>query len=491
MTRRDWLRTAGVGAAALLAGTARPQAARAKGPNVLFLAIDDLNDWIGVLGGHPQALTPNIDRLARRGVTFRRAFCQAPSCNPSRASVMTGIRPSTSGCYQNNDIWRDAMPNAVTVSKHFMLHGYQTLGGGKIFHGPQNEARSWEYYYNPPGFLAPEKTPVNGLESGHFDWSAVEAEDEETADTMLADWAGDYLRKERTKPFFLAVGFYRPHLPWYAPEKYFEKFPEAKTLLPTVLENDLDDTPRSARRSLADHDKVTSTGQWKKAVAAYLACIHYADANVGRVLKALDEGPHADNTIIVLWTDHGWHLGEKQQWRKFTLWEESLRVPIIFAGAGVESENRFCDRTVELLDIYPTLVDLAELPERPELEGRSLRLLLDDPEAQWDKPAISSNGPDKISVRTERWRYSRFPDGEELYDHDKDPREWENLAGRAELAETKRELAALLPAEVSRKKVKSWRDYSEEEKRIKKTPAGRFPKPDPDVDTGLEEGPKA
>ena len=491
MTRREWIRTAAAAGAATLLGTARPQAASAQGkPNVLFLAIDDLNDWIGVLGGHPQSLTPNIDRLARRGVTFRRAYCQAPACNPSRTSVMTGLRPTTSGVYQNGDIWRDAIPQAVTMPKHFMLHGYEVLGGGKIFHGPMNEARSWEYYYNPPGFLRPEGAPVNGLDSGHFDWSGLDAPDEETADTMLADWAADYLSEEHRRPFYLAVGLYRPHLPWYAPDKYFEQFPEAKTLLPKYLENDLEDTPKSARRSLRDHDNVTSSGQWKKAVAAYLACIHYADANVGRVLDALDNGPNADNTIIVLWTDHGWHLGEKDHWRKFTLWEESLRTPLIFAGRGVPIENRFCDRTVELVDIYPTLLDLAGVPERPELDGTSLRSLLEDPEAEWSKPATSSNGPDKTSVRTERWRYSRFPDGEELYDHDNDPQEWENLAGRPEHAATQKKLAAMLPKNVTRKKVKQWNSLTLEEKRLTQLPPGRHHKSDPDNDVGLEPGPR-
>lgn len=491
MTRRDWIRTAAGAGATAWTRTASPQAASAEGkPNILFLAIDDLNDWIGVLGGHPQALTPNIDRLARRGVAFRRCYCQAPACNPSRTSVLTGLRPTTSGVYQNADIWRDAVPQAVTLPKHFMLHGYEAIGGGKIFHGPMNEARSWDYYYNPPGFLRPEGAPVNGLNSGHFDWSGLDAPDEETADTMLADWAADYLSKDHRKPFFLAVGLYRPHLPWYAPEKYFEKFPEAATELPAYLKGDLEDTPESARRSLRDHERVTGSGQWKRAVAAYLACIHYADMNVGRVLRALDEGPHADNTIIVLWTDHGWHLGEKDHWRKFTLWEESTRTPLVFAGKNVESRAAVCDRTVELLDVYPTLVDLAGLPERPELDGVSLRPLLENPESEWTKPAVTSNGPDKTSVRTERWRYSKFPDGEELYDHDADPQEWTNLASDPKYAAVRRELSALLPTDIARKKVKQWTSLSDEEKRLTKLPPGRHHKSDPDNDVGLLPGPR-
>ncbi|MBI1357132.1 MAG: sulfatase-like hydrolase/transferase [Acidobacteria bacterium] len=484
LSRRQCLQALGLGA--LSAGFAAAQ--RSRRPNVLMIAIDDLNDWIGALGGHPQSLTPNIDRLAQRGVLFRAAYCQAPSCNPSRASLLTGIRPSTSGVYQNNDVWRDAMPLATTLPQHFQLHGYEVLGGGKIFHGPMNEAQSWDYYYNPPGFLHPGDEPVNGLDMGHFDWGPLQVDDDQTADTMLAHWASDYLGKKRNRPFFLACGFYRPHLPWYAPEKYFEKFPEAATLLPKYLANDLDDVPASAPHNQRDHDNVTSSGQWKKAVASYLACIHYADTNVGRVLDALDAGPHAQNTIIVLWTDHGWHLGEKNHWRKFTLWEESCRVPLIFAGPG-SRDNRTCDRPVELLDIYPTLIDLAGLPTRPELEGRTLRPLLEEPSAEWDKPALTSNGPDKTSVRTERWRYTKYPDGEELYDHWQDPQEWDNLASSPAYADVKAELAALLPRRTQTRKVLQYQDLPAEKKRLTELPPGRRHKPDPDSWTGLKPGP--
>jgi len=486
MTRREWMRTAGLGAAALATTHAGAQAQRK--PNVLVISVDDLNDWVGVLGGHPQSKTPNIDRLAKRGVAFRRAYCQAPACNPSRASVMTGIRPSTSGCYQNADVWRDAMPQAVTLPKHFMLHGYQVLGGGKTFHSTQNDAASWEYYFNPPGFIGPPERPVNGLNKGHFDWSPIEAEDADTADTMVAQWAADYVSQEHSKPFFLHCGLFRPHLPWYAPEKYFEEFPEAETLLPKYLEDDLADTPPSAKRSLSDHDAITSTKQWKKAVAAYLACIRYADENVGRVLDALDSGPNAEDTIIVLWTDHGWHLGEKNHWRKFTLWERSCRVTMIMAAPG-SAQDQICDRTVELLDIYPTLSDLAGLPDRDELEGASLRPLLEDPETPWHKPAITSSGADKTSVRTERWRYTEYPDGKELYDHDADPNEWTNLAGKPEHAVTERRLAALIPKNRSTKKVLNFKNLPEERKRLTELEPGRLRKSDPDNYVGLNPGP--
>jgi arylsulfatase A-like enzyme len=479
LTRREWL---GGGLCAL----ASAQTGRQR-PNVLFLAVDDLNDWIGALGGHPQTVTPNIDRLIGRGVNFRRAYCQAPMCNPSRASLMTGLRPSTTGIYQNGHVWRDGAPGAVTLPQYFMRNGYAVLGGGKIYHGNQNEAASWQAYYNFEGFLHPAKTPVNGIpNAGHFDWSPVDVKDEDTADTRLALWAGDFMGRKHDKPFFLACGFYRPHLPWYAPRKYFEKFPEESIQLPKVLENDLADVPRSAIRSLRDHDNVSSTRQWKRAVASYLACINYADANVGRVLDALDGSPHRGNTVVVLWSDHGWQLGEKQQWRKFTLWERSCHVVLSIAAPEVARSGGQCGRTVELLDVYPTLVDLCGLTPRKELEGRSLRPLLQNAGAPWDKPAITSDGPDKMSVRTERWRYSRFPDGEELYDHDADPHEWHNLASQPEHASRSRELAALLPAAPARKTLRNWGKLPAEEKKLLRLPPGRHPLPDAQNDIGLK-----
>ena len=485
LSRREFIGAAGVGAAA--AGCSWP--AEPEPTNVLMISVDDLNDWVGVFGGHAQTLTPNIDALAGRGVAFRRAYCQAPMCNPSRASLMTGIRPSTSGCYQNNDVWRDALPDAVTMPQHFMQQGYEALGGGKIYHSNQNEARSWNYYFTTKGYLAPDEFPVNGLDRAHFDWSPIDAEDEDTSDTMIAEWAGDYLATEHEKPFFLAAGLYRPHLPWYAPEKYFEKFPEAETILPEILEGDLDDIPPGALRSLRDHTEVTGSGQWKRAVAAYLACIHYADQNVGRILKSLDEGPNADNTTICLWTDHGWHLGEKQHWRKFTLWEESCRVPMIFAGKGVSAQGAVCERTVELLDVYPTLADLAGLPLRPELDGVSLRPLLQRPQSRHDRPAMTHLGPDQATVRTERWRYITYPDGEQLYDHDNDPMEWRNLADVPEFAEVKRELAAMLPDNPSRKEVQGYKELPDEMKQLEPLDPGRHRKSDPDNHVDLLPGP--
>ncbi len=473
---------------ALLASGGFAQGPRASGPNVLFIGVDDLNDWVGPLQGHPQTRTPHIDDLAARGITFTRAYCQAPSCNPSRTSLLTGIRPSTSGVYRNGDAWRQALPDAVTLPQHFMLHGYDVLGGGKTFHGPQNDPASWEAYYQFRGFLHPPQKPASGIpNTGHFDWAGIDVADEETTDTQLAAWAAEFLGRKRSRPFFLAVGFYRPHLPWYAPQRYLDKFPANRTELPPTLAGDPDDVPKSALRSFRDHTNVTRYRQWQRAVAGYLACINYADANIGRVLQALDAGPHADNTIVVLWSDHGWQLGEKRQWRKFTLWERSARVVMILAGPGVSAKDRKSGRTVELLDLYPTLADLCGLPGRPELEGRSLRPLLADPDAAWDKPAITSVSADKVSVRTERWRYTVYPDGEELYDHDTDPLEWQNLAHLPEHAPTKERLAQLLPQHPARREVPLYNDLPAEQRQLVEIPDGRFAQSDPTNHVDLKE----
>lgn len=419
-------------------------------PNVLFLAIDDLNDWTGFLGGHPQSKTPNLDRLAARGMSFGRAYCAAPACNPSRAALLTGIRPSTSGVYTNSQPWRPAMPDAVTLPQHFMKAGYEVLGGGKIFHGSFEDPASWQEYFPRPGDPMPPGRPVNGIpRTAHFDWGPVDVPDEAMSDHKVVDWAIDQLDRPHETPLFLAVGLFRPHLPWYAPRRDFDAHPAAEVVLPEVPDDDLADVPRAGRRMAkpeGDHRKVLEHDQWQEAVQGYLASIAFADRQVGRLLDALDRSPIADNTIIVMWGDHGWHLGEKQHWRKFALWEEATRVPFVIAAPGVAEPGSRCERTVSLMDVYPTLIDLCGLPERRELEGASLSPLLRDPTASWDRPALTTHGRKNHAVRSERWRYIRYEDGsEELYDHDLDPNEWRNLADDPEHGEIKAALAASLP----------------------------------------------
>ena len=455
MNRRRFLQGAGAGAAALVLGSCGRAAARdAERPNVLFIAVDDLNDWIGCLGGHPQTRSPNINRLAKRGVLFRNAQCAAPACNPSRAALLTGIRPSTSGVYHNPQPWRPAMPDAVTLPQHFMAHGYRVTGAGKIFHGAYPDPASWHEYWpsktrNRPGDPMPKGRPLNGIpNTAHFDWGPVEARDEEMADWQVADWAREQLAGPHEEPFFLAVGIFRPHLPWYVPPKYFERFPSQEVILPKVKKTDLEDVPELGRRMArpeGDHRKVVETDNWRKAVSGYLASIAFADACVGRVLDALDASRYAENTVIVLWGDHGWHLGEKLHWRKFALWEEAAHAPLMMAGPGIQKGGE-CTRPVSFMDIYPTLVEVCGLGPNARLEGKSLRPLLENPKAEWEPPALTTHGRNNHSLRSERWRYIRYSDGtEELYDHQADEMEWTNLAGDPKYDEVKQRLARYLP----------------------------------------------
>jgi len=422
----------------------------AEKPNVLFIAVDDLNDWTTFLGGYPGVKTPNLDRLARRGTFFTRAYCSAPACNPSRASLLCGVRPSTSGVYYNSNPWRPQMPDAVTLPQHFMAHGYKVHGAGKIFHGRFKDPQSWHVYMSRPGDPAPKKRPANGIpNTAHFDWGPVDEDDDAMGDTQVTNFGIEFLGRKHDKPFFLAVGLFRPHLPWYVPRKYFDEYPLGDIVLPKVKADDLDDVPPIGRRMArpeGDHAKVLRYKQWEKAVQGYLASITYTDGQIGRLLDALDKSPYARNTIIVLWADHGWHLGEKLHWRKFTLWEEAGRVPLVFVVPGLTRPETRCERTVSLLDIYPTLADLCGLPIGEHLEGKSLKPLLEDPTAAWDRPVVTTYGRQNHSVRCERWRYIRYSDGtEELYDHQNDPMEWTNLAADPKAAAVKEKLAGWLP----------------------------------------------
>jgi len=311
-SRRDFLKTMGLGAAVwTLHPLSMAQAGPSKRPNVLFMAVDDLNDWTGCLGGHPQARTPNLDRLAEKGVLFTNAHCAAPACNPSRAALMTGIRPSTSGVYHNNQPWRKSpvLRDAVTLPQHFMSHGYRAMGSGKIYHGSFPDPPSWHEYWpskvvNKPPDPMPETRPLNGIpKTSHFDWGPVDAKKEEMGDWQVADWVIGQLDKKHDDPFFLACGFFRPHLPWYAPSTYFEAFPLDSVKLPNVKDDDLEDVPEMGKkmaRPEGDHARVTAHNQWKRAVQGYLASILFVDECIGRVVDALEKSPYRDNTILVL-----------------------------------------------------------------------------------------------------------------------------------------------------------------------------------------------
>jgi len=445
----------------------RGPACAAERPNILFIAIDDLNDWVGCYHGHPDAKTPHIDRLAARGTRFANAHCQAPLCNASRTSLMTGLRPSTTGVYGLAPWFRDVetLKDLVSLPQYLSRHGYRTYSTGKIYHGGYGRRPTDQEFdvLGPPASVGarPKKKLVQTPSPNPLvDWGVFPHKDQQKGDWRVASWAVEQLdtklaknvaakdgftrhlgaepasaaaSKKPREPFFLSVGFFLPHVPCYATQRWFDLYPEATTRLPVVRLDDRDDTPRF---SWYLHWKLPEprlkflreNGQWKNLVRSYLACISFVDSQVGRVLDALERNGLAGNTIVVLWSDHGWHLGEKLITGKNTLWERSTHVPLVFAGPGITS-GAACNGPVELLDIYPTLVELCGLPRKEGLEGHSLLAQLRDADAPRPWPAVTTHNHDNHAVRSEKWRYIRYADGsEELYNLAKDPNEWDNLA---------------------------------------------------------------
>jgi arylsulfatase A-like enzyme len=442
-------------------------------PNVLFIAVDDLNDWIGCLGGHPQTKTPNLDHLAASGVLFKNAYCPAASCNPSRSAIFSGLPPHRSGLYQNLQKMREVLPQAELMPRYFSRHGYWAAGSGKLLHYVIDPP-SWDDYFpdkakdNPfPHTFYPEKRPVNLPRAGAWqyvetDWAALDVTDEQFGgDWLVTKWIGEQLQRAHEKPFFLACGIYRPHEPWFVPKKHFEPFPlETIQLPPGYKADDLDDVPpagqKLARNRYFEH--IQKEGQWKKGIQAYLASIHFADAMLGRVLDALEKSPARDNTIVVLWSDHGWHLGEKEHWQKFTGWRVGARVPLMVrvpkGAPGLAAGTRagsVCERPVSLVDLFGTLTELCGLPAKPDIHSRSLVPLLRDPAAPWPHAAITHlDQPENCAISTERWRYLHYRGGdEELYDIETDPHEWTNLAKKPEHAAKLAELRALAPKSIA------------------------------------------
>ncbi|MBI4816068.1 MAG: sulfatase [Deltaproteobacteria bacterium] len=425
--------------------------------NLLFIVVDDLNDWVRALGGHPQARTPNLDRLAAMGVTFANAHTPSPECNSARTAMFTGLRPSTTRVYDNRTELRTVAPNVVTMFEAFRAAGYRVIAGGKIFHF--QDPGSFESYFSRGSDPTPPTAtrPVNGIAgSVDFDWGPLDVPDSRMGDASLAAWAEAELLAPQSRPFVLAAGFIKPHIPFYVPRPYFDLFPINSITLPDTIPNDLDDVPPSGVTLAGpggDHASVVAAGQWAAAVQGYLAAIAFVDAMIGRLLDALEAGPNANDTTIVLTTDHGWHLGEKQHWRKFALWEEATRVPLIFAGppwrAGGSLTPGVSQRPVSTLDLYPTLVEWMGLPPRPELEGRSIVPLLEDPSAPFEGAAVTTWRLGNHAVRTERHRYIRYSSGqEELYDHSVDPNEWTNLANSDSTLALRRQLRAYVPQDV-------------------------------------------
>jgi arylsulfatase A-like enzyme len=432
-------------------------------PNVLFIAMDDLHDWVGCLGGHPQTKTPNLDRLAKSGVLFRNAHCPAPACNPSRAAIMTGISPARSGLYNNTQPMRDVLPDAKLLPVLLREQGYTARGSGKLLHY-FTDAGSWDDYYpeakteSPiPFTLYPKERPVSLPRAGAWqyvetDWGALEATDEEYGgDSLVANYVSQQLAKRHDKPFFLACGIYRPHEPWFVPKQYFTPFPlESIELPPGYRADDLDDLSAEGKRRGANRyfAHIQQHDQWRKGIQGYLAAIHYADAMLGRVLDALDRSPHRENTIVVLWSDHGWHLGEKQHWQKFTAWRACTRVPLIIRVPGL-TQPTVCDRPVNLLSLMPTILELAGVPRPADCDAPSLMPLLAKPDSDWPHVSVTYlETPGAFGLSADGWRYIKYQTGdEELYDIDRDPHEWRNLADRPEHGDKLAELRRLAPTQ--------------------------------------------
>lgn len=426
--------------------------------NYLFIAVDDLNDWVGILGGHPQVRTPNIDRLAKRGVLFANAHTQAPLCNPSRASLLSGLRPSTTGLYTLLPGVRDvpALRTQVMLPQYLAQHGYATSSTGKVYHDgslkPEELAVEIQEWGTAGPLIFPPQKFVNTPASMKvMDWGVFPEHDQDQADWKIADDATRYLSKaDPSKPFFLAAGFRSPHVPCFATQKWFDLYPEEDLILPQVKADDRADVPEFAwyLHWMLPEPRLSwlkANQQWRPLVRSYLAAVSFMDSQVGRLLDALDASQFANNTVVILWSDHGWHLGEKGITGKNSLWERSTRVPLIFAGPGITVGGR-CERSVELLDLYPTMIELSGLPPRPELEGHSLVKLLRNPQAAWRWPAITTHNQNNHTIRSEHWRYIRYADGsEELYDHRSDPNEWTNLANDKRYARVIQEHARWLP----------------------------------------------
>lgn len=452
------------------------QAAESAKPNVLFIAVDDMSDWIGCMGATPRALTPNIDRLASRGLLFMNAHTAGVFCAPSRAAIFTGQFGSTTGCYETATYWVDH-PAIRPLQVSFAEGGYKTFGAGKLFHHPAGniDQRGWTEFFLRSKAQRQTGWPLNSwskevpfpdpfpnsiynkgreVTGGLFlEWGAIPNEKEEQiVDTIWANYAVSKLKENHDQPFFLGVGFYAPHFPNYCPQKYFDLYDPAKIELPPYKDDDLDDLPEKIRKQKTNrmnqhHKRLVELGAVKDAIHGYLACMSYADALIGRILDALEASPYADNTIVVLWSDHGYHHGEKGDWGKHTLWERTSNVPFVWAGPGI-AKGAVTDVSVSLIDMYPTLVERCGLPQPPQrLEGVSIAETLRDPANAKDRDVyLPHMEPGAYAIMNRDWRYIHYADEtEELYDVKADPNEWFNLASKPEHAATMARLRAKAP----------------------------------------------
>lgn len=443
--------------------------AKANKPlNVLMIAIDDMNNWIGVM--EHKALTPNIDAFAGKGMLFDNAYCVVPACNPSRTALMTGLRPETTKQYGNEGNFREK-PNGdkwITLAQFLQKNGYETVAAGKIFHHPRgtkeepnalSDPISWNEQRigavgtpNAPNMhdengrakwlnwseedikkYTAGYAPNTGMDyiSKHGLWGPIDIPKEKCGDWQTAEYCAEYLKNKHDKPFFLACGIFRPHSPQFAPKEYFDMYPLDKVEMPITPEDDMDDIPDIAKENWSTPyvKLLKEKGMWRSAVQSYMASCTFADDCVGQVIDALEKSEYAENTIVVLWTDHGWQLGHKNRWEKFSLWHQATNSPLIIKYPEMTNAGQRCSRAVSFLDLYPTFCDLLHLNAPKILEGQSLKPLLENPTKTWDRPALITYPSGNYSVAYENWNYIHYIDGsEELYDHKTDPDEFHNIA---------------------------------------------------------------
>jgi iduronate 2-sulfatase len=470
ISRRQFLKTGFLAAGCSLLGfhcnrVSSVFAPRAR-PNVLFIAVDDMNNDLGCFG-HPLVKSPGIDRLAERGTLFERAYCQFPLCSPSRSSLLTGLRPDSTRVFNLRYHFRQDLPDVVTLPQMFMNNGYYVARVGKLYHygnpgdigtNGLDDRVSWMERFNPAGLDKTtlesdimNYTPKRGLGSAMAFLADKTGTDVQHTDGKVADQAIRLLEEHKDKSFFIAAGFYRPHCPWVTPKKYFDLYPMDTISLPAITPQTPDNYPKLALASTKPWPYFGVTKeQTRECKRAYYASISFVDAQVGRLLDAIDRLGLRENTIIVFWSDHGYHLGEHGLWFKQSCFEESARVPLIISVPCQKTAGQASSRPVELVDLYPTLADLAGLTPPSHLEGVSLRPLIENPKAPWEHAAytqVQRGANPGHSIRTEQWRYTEWAfgkQGEELYNHDHDPQELHNLAGDARYADVVARMKALL-----------------------------------------------
>ncbi|MDG1896721.1 MAG: sulfatase [Fuerstiella sp.] len=449
---------------------AGPSATANEHPDVVFIIVDDLNDWLGCLGGHPDAKSPNIDAFAASGMLFNQAYCNSPQCRPSRTSLMHGVYPFRTGTYFNAKHKGETKIQTPTLQQFFMKQGYRVASGGKVHHGGPGSAGD-ALLKRPRDPRPPPGENNFGALNPPNDGYALDVADEEMGDYKVAQWAIAQWRETGDQPLFMSVGFFRPHRPLHVPKPYFTQFPLNTIQRPAEpQEDDWNDMPEFARRlarthahkalhnGLSDHEYIVAHDEWDKTIQAYHASITFVDKQIGGFLMALENNPRERETVVMLVSDHGWHLGEKKHWCKGAIWEQTTHIPFIVRAPDVPP-GVVCDQPVSLIDVYPSLADLAGLSVPDYLNGSSVMPQLRDPTVN-RSPVICSYGAGNTAVRSRRWRYIRYEDGsEELYDHQVDANEWTNQAANPKHKKIKQSMATMIPeSQHPGLKVQDWYD---------------------------------